>query len=134
MTRRLATTAALVLALAPLAGQAQQSIANDWQMTAAERAYFGEAIGACWTVTPATRVVTVRVRFEMTENGEVIDNYVELLETRGGDSVSQSAAYESVRRAILRCEGRGYDLPVEKYEIWREVVMSFNGRNGTMAE
>ena len=33
---------------------------------------------------------------------------------------------QAARRAILRCQKGGYNLPVEKYEHWREIEMTFN--------
>ena len=37
-----------------------------------------------------------------------------------------AAAYQSARRAILRCEKDGYVLPADKYEQWKEVEMTFD--------
>ena len=100
---------------------------SRYQMTPEERAAFGRAVAACWVVEPDYAMVIVRVRFEMDQRGFVVGNRVELLEVRGGDEVAQARAYEAVRTAIIRCDDRGYDLPIEKYEIWREVEMTFDG-------
>ena len=35
-------------------------------------------------------------------------------------------AFQAARRAVLRCEKGGYDLPAEKYEQWKEIEMTFN--------
>ena len=35
-------------------------------------------------------------------------------------------AFEAARRAIIRCGSRGFPLPAEKYDQWREVEMVFN--------
>jgi len=130
--------AAMAVAALPVAATAQEddagAIDSVWQITPAERDRFAQAIGDCWTVEPHYNMVTVRVRFRLDRRGFVIDNYIELLETRGGDAIGQRDAYEAVRTAILRCEGRGYDLPDEKYEVWEEVEMSFDGRNARPTE
>ncbi len=134
MTIFRAMAAAVVLAAG--AAQAQDTATGDgtvWEMSEAEREGFASAVGACWTVEPSFRMVTVTVRFSMNRQGRVIASNVELVEARGGDDQAQANAYEAVRTAILRCEGRGYDLPEEKYEIWREVDMTFDGRDGTPA-
>ena len=33
---------------------------------------------------------------------------------------------EAARRAIIRCGASGYNLPVEKYDQWRDIEMTFN--------
>ena len=33
---------------------------------------------------------------------------------------------ERARRAVLRCQRGGYDLPPEKYDQWREIELTFN--------
>lgn len=38
-----------------------------------------------------------------------------------GDAVRQ--AYEAARRAIIRCGARGFDLPANKVDQGREIVM-----------
>ena len=34
--------------------------------------------------------------------------------------------YEAARRAIIRCGAKGFQLPPEKYEQWRNIEMEFN--------
>ena len=33
---------------------------------------------------------------------------------------------EAARRAILRCQSGGYQLPADKYEQWKDVVITFD--------
>jgi len=42
----------------------------------------------------------------------------------GGGAASAGQAYETARRAILRCQP--YALPPEKYPQWRQIEMTFN--------
>ncbi|MEM6478789.1 MAG: energy transducer TonB, partial [Pseudomonadota bacterium] len=35
-------------------------------------------------------------------------------------------AFEAARRAIIRCGAKGFDLPSEKYDQWKEIEMTFN--------
>ena len=44
----------------------------------------------------------------------------------GGSDTSARQAFEAARRAIIRCGATGYDLPIEKYEQWREIEMTLN--------
>ena len=41
-------------------------------------------------------------------------------------SYAQNAAFEAARRAVLRCQRGGFDLPIEKYDHWRDIEMTFN--------
>jgi hypothetical protein len=54
-----------------------------------------------------------------------------LVESQGASSeAAVTSAFEAARRAIVRCQGSGFPLPPEKYEQWREVLMTFNPTNG----
>ena len=35
-------------------------------------------------------------------------------------------AFEAGRRAILRCQRSGYDLPEEKYPLWKRMEITFD--------
>ena len=41
-------------------------------------------------------------------------------------SEAVSQAFNAARRAILRCQGAGYDLPVDAYGTWYQVQITFN--------
>jgi hypothetical protein len=52
---------------------------------------------------------------------------VRLIGGSGGSDTAIGIAFESARRAVLRCQSTtGYDLPADKYEQWREVEMTFD--------
>ena len=35
-------------------------------------------------------------------------------------------AFRKARTAVISCGRRGFDLPDEKYEHWRDIEMTFN--------
>ena len=45
---------------------------------------------------------------------------------RVGSELTEAQAYEAARRAIIRCGAKGFDLPREKYDHWRDIKMTFN--------
>ena len=55
----------------------------------------------------------------------VRDNDVGLLSSQG-DSSAVGTTFEAARRAILRCQLGGYQLPADKYDQWQEAVITFD--------
>ncbi|MEY1554724.1 energy transducer TonB [Yoonia sp. R2331] len=96
-------------------------------MTGSEREGFRVAVNRCWNVDPGSVAarVTVEVGFALDQDGKVSGN-VQLISS-DGDSSATETAFQAARRAILRCQGQGgYDLPAEKYDQWKEVVITFD--------
>ncbi len=85
------------------------------------------AVRRCWNVgatsTEALGVV-VTVGISMTRDGK--PESLRLLGFSGGSEAAASIAYAAARRAILRCGIEGYDLPIDRYEHWRETEITFN--------
>ncbi|MXQ08715.1 hypothetical protein GQ651_12735 [Alphaproteobacteria bacterium GH1-50] len=96
-------------------------------LTGGEREAFRVAVGGCWVVDPGARSagVVVTVAFELDQTGRVSGD-VRQVSATGGDAATQRAAFDAARRAILRCGARGFPLPADKYDQWREVEMTFN--------
>lgn len=96
-------------------------------MTGPERDAFRAAVNRCWNINPGSVAarVTVEVGFSLDRDGRVIGNEVRLLSS-DGDQSATATAFESARRAILRCQSGGYQLPEDKYEQWREPVITFD--------
>ena len=92
-------------------------------------AAFRARVQSCWAVDPGepSAGVVVRVGFTLGPEGRVAGE-IRLIEARGADAAAQEAAFQSARRAILRCQGDGYDLPAAAYDSWREVEMTFDPR------
>ena len=96
-------------------------------LTGGERDAFRVAVGQCWVVDPGAQSagVIVTVGFSLDQTGRV-EGDVRQVSASGGDPATQRAAFDAARRAILRCGARGFPLPPEKYDQWREVEMTFN--------
>ncbi|TNC47835.1 hypothetical protein FHG66_15820 [Rubellimicrobium rubrum] len=96
-------------------------------MTGAEQDAFRVAVQQCWVVDPGSQAgrVSVTVAFQLSRDGRVAGD-VELLTHNADSGEAANSAYESARRAILRCQGDGFPLPAEKYEQWRMVEMTFD--------
>lgn len=96
-------------------------------MTGAERDAFIKSVVRCWNIDPgsaaASVVLVVGVEFE--RSGRVKGD-VTLLSARGGDAAAQATAFQAARRAVLRCNSVGIDLPPEKFEQWRNVEITFD--------
>ncbi len=112
---------------AALAGAAAPAIAAGPPMTGAERDSFRIAVNRCWNVDPGSVAarVTVEVAFNLDRDGAVQGNNVRLLSSQG-DSGAVDTAFNAARRAILRCQSGGYQLPADKYDQWQEVVITFD--------
>ncbi|MBQ2260741.1 MAG: energy transducer TonB [Loktanella sp.] len=109
-----------------LAGSAAPAVPAGPPMTGSERDSFRIAVNSCWNVDPGSVAarVTVEVGFNLTREGRV-EGEPRLLSS-SGDQSATSTAFEAARRAILRCQGSGYQLPADKYDQWREVVITFD--------
>ena len=111
---------------AALAGSAAPNVPAGPPMTGSERDSFRIAVNSCWNVDPGSVAarVTVEVGFNLTREGRV-EGEPRLISS-SGDQSATNTAFEAARRAILRCQGGGYQLPADKYDQWREVVITFD--------
>ncbi len=98
-------------------------------LTSGEKDAMRVAVSKCWNVgslsTDALNVVVV-VGFSMTQDGKVVGNSVSLLDSTGGSAAAANQAFQTARRAILRCGAKGYDLPADKYAQWKDIEITFN--------
>lgn len=95
-------------------------------MTDPERESFIASVNSCWNVdsgSVAARVI-IEVGFSLTREGRV-EGEPRLLSS-DGDQSATSTAFEAARRAILRCQGGGYELPADQYDQWKESVIVFD--------
>lgn len=97
-------------------------------LTGGERDTFRTAVQKCWNVDPSSKArnVTVTLKMEMQKNGRVLPSTIELVNFTGGSDVFAKEAFQQARRAILRCQKEGYELPAKKYEHWRNVEITFD--------
>lgn len=123
--------AAIDDALAAALGEAQQGTERPSgpPLTGGERDALRVAVQRCWNVgslsSEALRT-TVEVAVSMTREGRPDIGSIRLVGSSGGSDAAAKQAYEAARRAIIRCGTDGFDLPVEKYDQWREIEMTFN--------
>ncbi|MEO1638376.1 MAG: energy transducer TonB [Pseudomonadota bacterium] len=110
-----------------MAGAEAPAVPAGPPMTGAERDSFRVAVNRCWNVDPGSVAarVTVEVGFSLNRDGTVLNNAVELLSS-DGDGSATDIAFQAARRAILRCQSGGYELPADKYDQWRNVVITFD--------
>ncbi len=96
-------------------------------MTGSERDSFRVSVNRCWNVDPGSVAarVTVEVGFSLDRSGRVEGNEVRLISS-DGDQSATNTAFEAARRAILRCQSGGYQLPADKYDQWKDVVITFD--------
>lgn len=98
-------------------------------LTNGEKDTLRVAVQQCWNVgslSSEALLVTVIVVVDMFENGKPDNGSIRMVDYSGGSDAAARQAYEAARRAIIRCGTRGYNLPTEKYEQWREIEMTFN--------
>ena len=98
-------------------------------MTSGERDALRVAVQQCWNVgalsSEALRV-TVTVGVDMNRDGSPDIASIRQVSAEGGSDAAIRQAFEAARRAIIRCGARGFPLPVEKYDQWRDIEMVFN--------
>ena len=121
-------------ALAAALGQAQQTsqAPSGPPLTGGEKDALRVAVQRCWNVgslsSEALRT-TVVVGVQMAETGKPEIGSIRMLSASGGGDAAAKQAFEAARRAIIRCGNDGFDLPVEKYDHWRDIEMTFNPEN-----
>ena len=114
-------------ALAEALGQGSEP--SGPPLTSGEKDAMRLAVSKCWNVgslsTDSLQTVVV-VGFSLTPDGKVVGGTLRMLDATGGTEASAKQAFEAARRAILRCGGKGYTLPADKYEQWRDIEITFN--------
>ncbi|MFN4130304.1 MAG: cell envelope biogenesis protein TolA [Paracoccaceae bacterium] len=98
-------------------------------MTGGERDALRVAVQQCWNVgsfSSDALNTTVVVFVSVAQNGVPDAGSIRLVSSNGGTDAGARGAFEAARRAIIRCGARGFPLPPEKYEQWREMELVFN--------
>ena len=87
------------------------------------------AIAECWNVgalsSAALRTV-VTIGFSLEQDGTPIRDTIRLVASDGESDVAVDKAFEAGQRAILCGLGKGHDLPLESYDRWRDVELTFD--------
>jgi uncharacterized membrane protein len=98
-------------------------------LSAQEKADFGAQVARCWNMsglTDAAKRTVVTVAFELNRQGMPQPKSFRLIGAGKDTSDAVKSAYAMAKRAILRCGAKGYELPLEKYELWRNTELTFN--------
>ena len=98
-------------------------------LSAGEKESLRVAVSSCWNVgslSSAALATTVVVAVSLTPDGKPQIDTIRMVSSSGGDGGAAKQAFEAARRAIIRCGAKGYNLPTEKYDHWREIEMTFN--------
>ncbi|BAQ70255.1 TonB domain-containing protein [Rhodovulum sulfidophilum] len=98
-------------------------------LTGGERDALRVAVSRCWNVgslsTDALQTSVV-VGVDMEETGKPDIGSIRMVSWSGGSETAARQTYESARRAIVMCGSSGFPLPVEKYDQWRQIEMTFD--------
>ena len=87
------------------------------------------AVQQCWSVGSLSSVAletTVVVAVSLSQDGRPVTSSIRQIGSEGGTAASVKQAFETARRAIIRCGARGFQLPSDKYDQWKDIEMIFN--------
>ena len=125
------TSSAVIDALAEALGQATEtpSAPSGPPLTLGEKDALRVAVQQCWNVGSLSSVAletTVVVAVSLSQDGKPVTSSIRQIGSEGGTAASVKQAFETARRAIIRCGARGFQLPGDKYEQWKDIEMTFN--------
>ena len=83
-------------------------------------------IAQCWSPPPGglgADVIIIKLRLQLNEDGSLIG--YPTVANSGGSPFFQAAA-DSAVRAVFQCQP--YELPSEKYAVWRDLILNFDPR------
>lgn len=89
---------------------------------------FLTALKSKWVVDPGSESasVVVTVAFDLNRDGTVIAQSIKLVSATGSNNDSAiRAAFESVRRAILRASAGGFGFDPASYDQWKHAQITF---------
>lgn len=98
------------------------------QLSDGDKSGFLRQIGNCWntgTLSTGAQNVVIDMVFDMTPDGRPVSSSVQLDGFSGGNATDAEAAFQTARRALLRCSGdTGYNLPRDQFEQWSRVILT----------
>jgi len=66
---------------------------------------------------------------ELQSAGRVIASSLEMTDFEGGNQSDANVAFQAARRAILRCQKDGYNLPIAKFAQWKNLEVTFDPKS-----
>lgn len=98
------------------------------QLSDGDKSGFLRQIGNCWntgTLSTGAQNTIIEMAFDMTPDGRPVSSSVRLDGFSGGSATDADAAFQTARRALLRCSGdSGYGLPRDQFEQWQRVILT----------
>ena len=114
----------MLVVISALVALALPHVARAQGLSTAEREAFGRSVAACWNVQQDA--VAVTLGFTLDRAGRPVMQSIRLQGRRTGEDAAVVAAFSAAKRAVLRCGAVGFDLPVEKYQQWRNIELTFD--------
>jgi len=103
-----------------------QSTGTQMTMAVNEVDALRAKIAQCWNPPPGglgADAIIVKLRLQLNEDGSLI-GYPTV--ANSGSSPFFQAAADSAVRAVYQCQP--YELPAEKYAVWRDMILNFDPR------
>lgn len=97
-------------------------------MTQAEVEGLKLQVAQCWRLpegVAGAEDLRVVLSVELDPTGSIVGE-PRLIEPASAQSRAVLSAFEAARRAILRCQGAGFELPRDKYAQWRSLELVFD--------
>ena len=98
------------------------------QLSDGDKSGFLRQIGNCWntgTLSTGAQSTIIVMVFDMTPDGRPVSGSVQMTSFSGGSAADAEAAFQTARRALLRCTGdAGYNLPRDQYALWSRVELT----------
>ena len=81
-----------------------------------------------WSIDPGSlsQEVKVKIHFSLKRNGTCDRKSIRVSEVTGGNKAAQEVAIRRAKIAVSTCDSKGYKLPPEKYESWRDIEIVFD--------
>ncbi|SLN49886.1 cell envelope biogenesis protein TolA [Pseudooctadecabacter jejudonensis] len=97
------------------------------ELSEGDKAGFLRQIGNCWntgTLSTGAQNTIIVMAFAMTPEGRPVTDSISLDSFTGGSAADAEAAFQTARRALIRCTDEGYDLPRDQYSLWQRVELT----------
>ncbi len=111
------------------AASGQSNAPSGPPMTGAETDAMRVAVQACWNVGALSMEAlrtTVVVGLSVNPDGKPDAASIRMVSSDGTSDVATRQAFDAARRAIIRCGSKGFPLPSEKYDQWKELELVFD--------
>ena len=99
---------------------------DSYPLTKNEEDLLVEQIKKCWK--PKTKYsASIVLNIKMNNDGTVQHDSIKLVSSfEEKDKLLVNELFDEAKKALINCENGGYNLPLEKYEHWKEIEMNFN--------